>query len=330
MMGLPALEHLLPDDPPVPPPAGAPFENAPISAPTAVPEPAVSQASTPVKPPRVWTVFVAYLGSWGVQLLAGVGVVTVYVMQNWQAFRDDQDAAVRGIEQALLQPNMLALAAMLVGLGGVLLAWTAAALSPVPTSERLQLSSSSSPGPAWAWFGAAFVVSLSWAAGVGALRELLFGEAAQSEHLKSLESAFTDADPMTLAVLVLGVGVLAPVAEELMFRGIIQSRLVQRWGAPVGIVVASVLFAVAHADPQHAISVLPMGLMLGWMAHHTGSIRVPILVHLLNNTFAVVTTHSLQDAPEWIQAAVMLSVLLFGITSLVTLARKRVLPFQAR
>ena len=67
--------------------------------------------------------------------------------------------------------------------------------------------------------------------------------------------------------------VLPGIIEEHLFRGYIQSRLLQRWPAWVAIGVSSVLFALFHMDPIYVVAVLPQGIWLGALAWRTGGVR---------------------------------------------------------
>jgi membrane protease YdiL (CAAX protease family) len=83
------------------------------------------------------------------------------------------------------------------------------------------------------------------------------------------------------------VGLFVPIAEETMFRGVLQTALVKRFGAVVGILGSSLLFGAIHVDPVLFPSLFSMGLMLGFLRHYYRSIWASILFHALNNTITV-------------------------------------------
>ncbi len=87
----------------------------------------------------------------------------------------------------------------------------------------------------------------------------------------------------TLVVL----GLLAPVAEELVFRGLLYGWLAGRWGNLVAFVLSSLAFAAAHTEPLHILMVLPLGFWFGWLRWRTGSLVPTIVAHIINNTIAV-------------------------------------------
>jgi membrane protease YdiL (CAAX protease family) len=83
-------------------------------------------------------------------------------------------------------------------------------------------------------------------------------------------------------IMALSTAVVAPVYEELLFRGYVFRGLSRSAGPVVAIIVSSLLFAGFHGDPLHAIAVLPMGLLLGWLRWRTGSIWPSMIAHGLN------------------------------------------------
>lgn len=90
---------------------------------------------------------------------------------------------------------------------------------------------------------------------------------------------------MTIAVLAIGI---APVLEEVFFRGLIQRRMELRWGSGPGIAGTAVLFALVHLQPWVLPLHLILGLIFGWVVYVTGSIWSGVLLHAANNAAAVV------------------------------------------
>lgn len=90
----------------------------------------------------------------------------------------------------------------------------------------------------------------------------------------------------TYATLLAGV-VVAPFCEEIFFRGFVFPGLLR--GMPLGwaIVLSSLIFAVAHADPGSFAVLFVIGLALAFLRWHTRSIWPGMLLHLLNNGIGV-------------------------------------------
>ncbi len=93
------------------------------------------------------------------------------------------------------------------------------------------------------------------------------------------------------------VGVCPALAEELFCRGFLGRGLVGRYGPLVGVLLTSFFFGVLHVDPPHALATFVMGLALHFSYLMARSLWVPILLHFLNNTLAVLAASipGLQD-----------------------------------
>ncbi len=83
------------------------------------------------------------------------------------------------------------------------------------------------------------------------------------------------------------VGVGPAIGEEVIFRGVIGRGLIARWGVIRGVLLTSLLFAIAHLSPSHALATLPIAIFLHVAYLATGSLWAPILVHFLNNALSV-------------------------------------------
>lgn len=90
------------------------------------------------------------------------------------------------------------------------------------------------------------------------------------------------------------VGILAPLAEEVVFRGAILRTLLgimskkNHW---VAIMISAAIFGAVHCNLAQFINALLMGLLLGWMYYRTGSLVPGILLHWVNNTMAYVLSN---------------------------------------
>ncbi len=83
--------------------------------------------------------------------------------------------------------------------------------------------------------------------------------------------------------LILGISILTPAAEELLFRGILQGELHKALPDWAAVVIQAVVFAAFHWQPVQVSYVLLPGLLLGFAYAWTRSLWVPILMHMLFN-----------------------------------------------
>ncbi len=89
---------------------------------------------------------------------------------------------------------------------------------------------------------------------------------------------------------VLAFAVVAPVAEELLFRGLLLPGLTPRYGRPAAIVATAALFGAVHFSPgllAVAAPALVAGLVLGALAARTGSVLPAIAAHAGNNALVL-------------------------------------------
>ena len=87
----------------------------------------------------------------------------------------------------------------------------------------------------------------------------------------------------------LSIALLAPILEELLFRGAIQGVLLNTLRKPwVAIVVSSLIFGVVHMNPAQIPFAFLLGMMFGWLYYRTGSLLPGIVGHVLNNSTAAI------------------------------------------
>lgn len=92
------------------------------------------------------------------------------------------------------------------------------------------------------------------------------------------------ADGWTTALVWIRACLLAPVGEELLFRGVLYSWLRTKRGAAFTIGVTAVLFAAIHAGaPTMLLLALAVGVAAGLIRERTGSVTPAVIVHVLQN-----------------------------------------------
>lgn len=106
------------------------------------------------------------------------------------------------------------------------------------------------------------------------------------DALQPQELPFDDFGPLSLAVSGFLVVLAGPFAEEVFFRGFIQSGLIRRWGLVTGLVVSAAIFGIAHANVAILIPIFVAGLLIGWLYHRTGSLWSCVWVHGAQNGVA--------------------------------------------
>ncbi len=87
----------------------------------------------------------------------------------------------------------------------------------------------------------------------------------------------------------LKVSVIAPVVEELIFRGLILHGLRKNYNGFTAVVVSALLFALFHLNPWQFPATFVLGLLLGWLVIRTRSIVLAILGHSVNNSLVLLS-----------------------------------------
>jgi membrane protease YdiL (CAAX protease family)/Flp pilus assembly protein TadD len=89
-----------------------------------------------------------------------------------------------------------------------------------------------------------------------------------------------------IAYLIMAVAI--PAIEEILFRGLLFGSL-RKWLASMWtVIVTALIFAAFHLQPAAFIQLFLLGCLLGWARARTGSVALPILLHVLNNSLAAV------------------------------------------
>jgi membrane protease YdiL (CAAX protease family) len=98
----------------------------------------------------------------------------------------------------------------------------------------------------------------------------------------------------------LTVAVIAPVVEEMLFRGFFQRFFEAKRGVTSGVMIASALFAVYHFNIYWLIPILLMATVMGAMAWRAESVIPTIVVHLTNNSLGLLAANVYpNEEPGW-------------------------------
>ena len=83
--------------------------------------------------------------------------------------------------------------------------------------------------------------------------------------------------------------VIAPLTEELVFRGLILRGLLGRWRPAAAVTASALLFAATHLNPAQVPVAMLLGLILGWTYVRTRSLGLCVAGHALNNASTYVS-----------------------------------------
>lgn len=183
-------------------------------------------------------------------------------------------------------------------------------------------------GRYWAVVAGMFVVQLLFSLGAATLTQLV---------APGLDDALEGVGQGNLLVVLLGIVILPPLVEEVLFRGVFVERFTVKWSLRVAIAVSAVFFGIMHVDPVGAGA---FGIVTALLYVRTGSLWPGILIHFTNNLVALTamraTGTSVEAPPTDVAEALVTAgiFLLFSVPFLVWFlwthwpARDTLTPYQ--
>jgi membrane protease YdiL (CAAX protease family) len=144
------------------------------------------------------------------------------------------------------------------------------------------------------------------------------------EFLKQALEQLTEG-PLWVAFL--SVSVFAPLFEEWLCRGLVLRGLLRKFNPASAIMVSAAFFAILHMNPWQAIPAFLLGLLFGYVYYKTGSLKLTMLMHCVNNTLALITSRipSLADAETfmdimspWAYVCIYIASVLFVAAAIIT------------
>ena len=103
------------------------------------------------------------------------------------------------------------------------------------------------------------------------------------------------------AVQLLVLGIVVPVAEELMFRGVLFRRFLENRSFWYAAVWSSLFFVLMHQDGAQMVYAMLLGLFLCYVYQKFGSLKAPVVLHVTANCSSLIYTEA--GVFRWIGAA---------------------------
>jgi membrane protease YdiL (CAAX protease family) len=231
----------------------------------------------PTPPPDSWLDLGVYMaGGFGGYLL--VSLILGLTLRQWISTMSI------GVSVALYATNFLCLggAVYLLGIRRRKFTWADLGLWP----------------PKWRWSWPLLAVGLTVVflpvrGMLGLLVQMAAGGGMQSlQNRMQIFAPNAQFSWLDFAVTFIGAGLLAPVAEELYFRGLIHRALRPRFRFWLRVVLSTSFFALAHFDSAGVVaSSFVLGMVNAVAFELSDSLWLPIMVHVFNNSLAVVLVY---------------------------------------
>lgn len=132
-----------------------------------------------------------------------------------------------------------------------------------------------------------------------------------------VESFVTSHDALSIGnpiINFISVVIVAPVFEEIFFRGLIYTRLKSGMPTVIAAVFSAVVFGVMHGEIIWMLYAFVVGLMLVWVFEKTKSLLACIVMHVANNGLSQLT-ENMPEISIWAEYVILLVSLVFLIVS---------------
>lgn len=116
-----------------------------------------------------------------------------------------------------------------------------------------------------------------------------------SQNYQSTSAALYSAP---LAVQLAGLGIIVPVLEELLYRGVLYQRMKDMVAGKKAVVFSALLFGLVHGNLVQLVYAFLFGLLLCYVYDRYGSLKAPVILHCTANLVSVVMTET--DGYKWI------------------------------
>lgn len=133
-------------------------------------------------------------------------------------------------------------------------------------------------------------------------------------------------------VILLCAGVIAPIIEELIFRGLVFNRIKYNYNAVAAIIISAVVFGIYHGNLTQGVYATLLGICLAYVYNKTENLLVPICIHISANVivnFYGKLSENFDTITKFLESAaifmvVLLLCLIFAIIGIIYFIRRKV------
>ena len=140
-----------------------------------------------------------------------------------------------------------------------------------------------------------------------------------SSYSDSYESTVESLYAVPLWMQVIGLVVVMPLCEELIFRGIMFKRMRERSGFVSAAMYSAIVFGITHGNMVQMVYAFFMGLTFAFVYEKVGTFKAAYMAHIFANLFSVIATYT--GAYDWFCAAFLrIAILTVGCAAAATAA----------
>lgn len=124
------------------------------------------------------------------------------------------------------------------------------------------------------------------------ITQLKFLQVFVSEHDDKINNVLY---PESLLIVILVIGILAPVMEEVLFRGLIYQSLKNSYSKTAAILLQATIFAIIHINPLQIMYTFALALLFVWLVIRTNSLLASILTHISFNLTTIILSRIIKE-----------------------------------
>ena len=111
-----------------------------------------------------------------------------------------------------------------------------------------------------------------------------------TEYSESYQQAAMSLYSPAFAMQIICLGIVFPIMEEYLFRGLIYRRIRPNMSAKWAIFISALFFGMYHGNLVQAVYGMVAGSILAYLYEKYGSMKAPILAHMLMNITTCIIT----------------------------------------
>lgn len=120
------------------------------------------------------------------------------------------------------------------------------------------------------------------------------------QYYEELQKFLTPKSSVELIFSIISIGIIGPICEEYIFRGIFLTKLIEeKKNKIISNLFQSFLFGMAHMNLIQFFYAVPIGIFLGWIYIKSKNLLIPILIHIFTNISAFVFIAFEFNHPIW-------------------------------
>lgn len=242
---------------------------------------------------RFWRIFGPILGYWGIRIVAQVIVAMVLVVMN--------SADIAEIMLSVSEENMtekimelsVKMTQIMMDNQNLIVAFIALCTMPMTVFlfKRDRKAEKEAQYPfaqavsSWQYVWL-FLFSTVFCIGINVIIVMSGLAARDTSYLTAAAGVYAKGAVMLLICQ----GIVVPIAEELMFRGVLFRRCREQMGFWSSAFSVSLFFALEHGTVTQLAYTLVLGLFFAYFYEKYGSLKAPVLLHIMVNVVSVVIT----------------------------------------